>query len=137
MVWHRGRVNDWYGLEHKWSLLHINSLDFLLCHWIDNNMCRRTATQKLFLIKLHFMIGYYMATGWPRGAELKISFTKLSRWWSSGKNLGPRYLLSLWSQVRALWLLIWWSLEAYMVVNFRARGISRDTYKLVRTSTLN
>jgi hypothetical protein len=31
---------------------------------------------------------------------------KPSRWWSSGKNLGPRGLLSLWSQVRALWLLI-------------------------------
>jgi hypothetical protein len=25
---------------------------------------------------------------------------------ASGKNLGPRGLLSLWSQVRAMWLLI-------------------------------
>jgi hypothetical protein len=60
-----------------------------------------------------------------------------SRWWLSGKSLGSRGLLPLWFQVRALWLLIWWSLEAYMVVNFRARGISRGARKLARTSTLN
>jgi len=36
-----------------------------------------------------------------------------------------------------LWLLIWWSLEAYMVVNFRARGINQGARKLTRTSTLN
>jgi hypothetical protein len=29
------------------------------------------------------------------------------------------------------------SLEAYIVVNFRARGISRGTHKLARTPTLN
>jgi hypothetical protein len=28
------------------------------------------------------------------------------RWWPSGKSLGLRGLLPLWSQVRALWLLI-------------------------------
>jgi hypothetical protein len=44
---------------------------------------------------------------------------------------------SLWSQVRALWLLIWWPLEAYIVVNFRACGISRGAPKLARTPTLN
>jgi hypothetical protein len=60
-----------------------------------------------------------------------------SRWWPSGKSLGPRGLLPLWSQVRALWLLIWWPLEAYMVVNFRARGISWGARKLARTPTLN
>jgi hypothetical protein len=51
--------------------------------------------------------------------------------------LGPRGLLPLWSQVRTLWLLIWWPLEAYMVVNFKARGISRGARKLARTPTLN
>jgi hypothetical protein len=55
----------------------------------------------------------------------------------SGKSLEPKGLLLLWSQVRAMWLLIWWSLEAYMVVNFRVRGISRGARKLVRTPTLN
>jgi hypothetical protein len=60
-----------------------------------------------------------------------------SRWCPSGKSLGPRGLLPLWSQVQALWLLIWWPLEAYMVVNLRARGISRGTRKLVRTPMLN
>jgi hypothetical protein len=30
-----------------------------------------------------------------------------------------------------------WPLEAYMVVNFRARGISRGARKLARTPTLN
>ena len=54
----------------------------------------------------------------------------------SGKNLRPRYLLPLWSQVRAMWLLIWWPLEAYMVVNFRTRIISRGARKLARTSML-
>jgi len=51
-------------------------------------------------------------------------------------SLGLRGLLPLWSQVRAMWLLIWWPLEAYMVVNFRAREISRGTRKLARTPTL-
>jgi hypothetical protein len=41
------------------------------------------------------------------------------------------------AQIRVLWLLIWWPLEIYMVVIFRARGISRGTRKLVRTPTLN
>ena len=49
----------------------------------------------------------------------------------------PKGLFSLWSQVRALWLFIWWPLEAYMVVNFRAHGINRDVRKLTRISTLN
>jgi hypothetical protein len=48
-----------------------------------------------------------------------------------------RYLLPLWSQVRALLLLIWWPLETYMVVNFRAHGISRGARKLPQTPTLN
>jgi len=56
---------------------------------------------------------------------------------SSDKNLESKYLFSLWFQVRALWLLIWWPLEAYMVVNFRTREISRDACKLARTPTLN
>jgi len=56
--------------------------------------------------------------------------------WPSGKSLGLRGLLFLWSQVRVLWLLIWWPLEVYMVVNFRARGISRGALKLARTPTL-
>jgi hypothetical protein len=51
--------------------------------------------------------------------------------------LRSRCLLLLWSQVRALWLLIWWPLEAYMVVNFRACGISRGARKLAQTPTLN
>ena len=50
--------------------------------------------------------------------------------------MGPRGLLPLWSHVRALWLLLWWPLEAYMVVNFRARGISRGARKLTQTPTL-
>jgi hypothetical protein len=41
------------------------------------------------------------------------------------------------AQIRAMWLLIWWSLETYMVVNFRARGISRGTRKLARIPALN
>jgi hypothetical protein len=67
----------------------------------------------------------------------KLEKTKPSRWWSSNKSLEPRGLLPLWSQVRVLWLLIWWPLEAYMVVNFRTRGISRGARKLARTPTLN
>ena len=53
----------------------------------------------------------------------------------NGKNLGLKGLLLLWFQVRALWLLIWWSLEAYIVVNFSTPGISRNVRKLVRTPT--
>jgi hypothetical protein len=62
---------------------------------------------------------------------------KPSRWWPSGKSLGPKGLLPLWSQVRALWLLIWWPLETYMVINFRACGISWGARKLAWTLTLN
>jgi hypothetical protein len=54
----------------------------------------------------------------------------------SGKNLRLKGLISLWFQVRARWLLIWWPLEAYIVVNFKAHGISRSARKLVRTPTL-
>jgi len=50
--------------------------------------------------------------------------------------LGLRDLFSLWSQVRIMWLLIWWQREAYMVVNFRVRGISQGTCKLAQTPTL-
>jgi hypothetical protein len=49
--------------------------------------------------------------------------------------LGSRGLFPLWSQVRVQWLLIWWPLEIYMVVNFRACKI-RGARKLVRTHTL-
>jgi len=56
--------------------------------------------------------------------------------WFNDKNLWSRSLLLMWSQVRAMWLLIWWSLEVYMVVNFRARVINRDTRKLTRTFML-
>jgi len=38
--------------------------------------------------------------------QKKNDNTEPSWWWSSGKSLGPRGLLALWSQVRALWLLI-------------------------------
>jgi len=48
--------------------------------------------------------------------------------------LGPRGLLSLWFQVRVMWLLIWWPLKAYMVINFRTRRISWVTCKLTQTS---
>jgi len=68
---------------------------------------------------------------------IKIKLKKPSRWWSSDKSLELRSLLSLWSQVQALRLLIWWPLEAYMIVNFRARGISWGARKLTRTPTLN
>jgi len=38
-------------------------------------------------------------------------------------------------QFRALWLIIWWSLKNYMVINFRACGISRGIRKLTRIPT--
>jgi hypothetical protein len=67
----------------------------------------------------------------------KIFNTEKSKWWSNDKNLRSRGLLFLWSQVRVMWLLICWPLEAYMVVNFKTCGISRGACKLVRTPTLN
>jgi hypothetical protein len=63
---------------------------------------------------------------------IKMCYNKMT----SGKSLRLKSLLSLWSQVRVMWLLIWWLLEAYMVVNFRVCGISRGTRKQIRTSTL-
>jgi hypothetical protein len=37
---------------------------------------------------------------------INITNMKPSRWWLSDKSLGSRGLLSLWSQVQAMWLLI-------------------------------
>jgi hypothetical protein len=79
-------------------------------------------------------LNYSFETQSHQWHELK---SEPSRWWPSGKSLRPGGLLPLWSQVRALWLLIWWPLEAYMVVNFRGHGISWYTRKLARTPTLN
>jgi hypothetical protein len=43
----------------------------------------------------------------------------------------------MWSQVRALWLVAnIMATGTYMVVNFRAREISRNARKLTRTLTL-
>jgi uncharacterized membrane protein len=63
---------------------------------------------------------------------LKKNKHQSSSRWSNNRSLGLRGLLSLWSHVRALWLLVRWSLEAYIVVNFRAREISRGARKLAR-----
>ena len=60
----------------------------------------------------------------PR-SKLRWDGTELSRWWPNSKSLRSRGLLLLWSQVRAMWLLIWWPLEAYMIVNFKTCGISQ------------
>jgi len=35
-----------------------------------------------------------------------------------------------------MWLLIWWLLEAYIIINFGSRRISRDTCKLTRICIL-
>ena len=73
----------------------------------------------------------------PQQTQNKNRHTQPSRWWLSGKNLGSRGLLPLWSQVRAIWLLRWWPLETYMVVNFRACKINWGVRKLTRTPMLN
>jgi hypothetical protein len=39
---------------------------------------------------------------YPLSPSTKKEEWKPSRWWPSGKSLGPRGLLPLWSQVRAL-----------------------------------
>jgi len=44
--------------------------------------------------------------GYSRGGEIRTHLASPSRWWPSDKSLGPRGLLSLWSQIRAMWLLI-------------------------------
>ena len=86
-------------------------------------------------------------TTWSKGHNLSLfwvdpgqpiwSVTRSLYWVDHRVGFKNYGLLPLWSQVRALWLLIWWPLEVYMVVNFRARGISRGTRKLARTPTLN
>ena len=55
---------------------------------------------------------------------------------TSGKNLELRGLFFLWFQGRVLWLLIWWPLKVYMIVNFKVRGISKGIRKLIQTSIL-
>ena len=46
------------------------------------------------------------------------------------------WLRNLWSQIQTIWLLVWWSLEVYMVVNFRTHKISQGMRKLARTPML-
>ena len=47
------------------------------------------------------------AAAWTRRKKVcQRSLCERSRWWSSGKSLGPRGLLPLQFQVRTLWLLI-------------------------------
>jgi hypothetical protein len=93
---------------------------------------------------------HYFITFWSRRENFlgTISWHAPAKeyWWLtkilnteviSVKSLGSKNLFFLWSQVRVLWLLICWLLEAYMVINFRTRGISRGARKLARTPTLN
>jgi len=68
--------------------------------------------------------------------KTKIKQFQPFKWWPSSKSLGLTDLLPLYSQVQVLWLFIWWSLEVYMVINFRTHGISRDKYKLIRIPIL-
>jgi hypothetical protein len=60
----------------------------------------------------------------------------LSSRWLNYNSLGPRSLLSMWFQVRTPLLLIWWLLKAYMIVNFKTRGISRGARRVAWTPTL-
>jgi len=90
-----------------------------------------------FFINISILNNKILPTFYLSRKPKKVKKKKPSRWWLSDKSLGPRGLLSLWSQVRAMWLLIWWSLEAYMVVNFRTRRISRGVHKLARTPISN
>ena len=58
--------------------------------------------------------------------------------WMEHKLFKPKLIhIKLWKQITIIIIIIiWWSLEAFMVVNFRARGINRSARKLARTSTL-
>ena len=96
--------------------------------------------QKVFAFSDFDWLGFWMSrclVWWDHYViQQRNQVMEPSRWSPSDKKLGPRGLLPLWSQVRALWLLIWWPLEAYMVVNFRAREISRSARKLAWTPTV-
>jgi hypothetical protein len=117
---------NWYWQEQDWCLALSN------INWISLEPLANSSIQ--LLIKPTHPVSVSLCINMDR---LKKDIGEPSRWWPSGKSLGSRGLLPLWSQVRTLWLLIWWPLEAYMVVNFRTRGISRGASKLVRTPTLN
>jgi len=68
---------------------------------------------------------------------------KPSRWWLSGKSLGLRGLLSLWSQVRAMWLpyddhwRLTWSLTSEPVGLVEARASSPDTHVKKKKKRVN
>jgi hypothetical protein len=67
----------------------------------------------------------------PKEEFLGLKLNPFRRWYND-KSLELRGLFSLWSQIQALWLFIWWPLETYKVVNFRARRINRGARKLTR-----
>jgi hypothetical protein len=105
----------------------------------------KDSSNEIVLIKLWNILNYYV--------HVVISFLLLLLFinhFGANEHLNSLYVLLmyvclliiskifmvLWSQVRVSWLLIWWLLEAYMVVNFRARRISKGACKLARIPTL-
>jgi hypothetical protein len=105
----------------------------------------KDSSNEIVLIKLWNILNYYV--------HVVISFLLLLLFinhFGANEHLNSLYVLLmyvclliiskifmvLWSQVRASWLLIWWLLEAYMVVNFRARRISKGACKLAWIPTL-
>jgi hypothetical protein len=105
----------------------------------------KDSSNEIVLIKLWNILNYYV--------HVVISFLLLLLFinhFGANEHLNSLYVLLmyvclliiskifmvLWSQVRVSWLLIWWLLEAYMVVNFRTRRISKGACKLAWIPTL-
>jgi hypothetical protein len=108
------------------------------------NSKRKVPTQLRNGVPTHYFITFWSrrenflgTISWHAPAKESWWLTKILNTEISRKSLGSRNLFFLWSQVRVLWLLICWLLEAYMVINFRTRGISWGARKLARTPTLN
>ena len=96
---------------------------------------KKTKLNKIQLICGRVLTGFFRVNP-PSHTRVFPSFV-FSTWPNSNPGT-PGSRVDLSSRVSKLcpWLLIWWSLKAYMVVNFRTREISWGTHKLARTPTL-
>jgi hypothetical protein len=125
----------WHTLGHCWwhsLIFFIRLVEIFLTISILSLLKFWYASKIFFTFSLSFI-----SLGVPRRVERSDKKNTLKACWSSDSDTTSTIKKILTTQVRALWLLIWWPLEVYMVVNFRARGISRGARKLARTPTLN
>jgi len=105
----------WYAKSHEWYEISNQTVGALFFNILEVGPALMTMTWSTELNNNIIMVPYTTNSGiFYAFIVIRILYQEeLFKWWYSDKSLGLRDLFFLWSQVRALWLLIWWSLEAW------------------------